>query len=268
MTTYNEFIYFKFKYGIFDNSIDSTYIIHMDNSNITLENIKQQLNKYKPTKKLFIYENKNLNKHSQKLSEKENNIDCYIKIFKHADKNNFENILILKNDFIFKRIILQEDINNINNFCINNKQNKFILSLGLLPIIYIPYNKYFNRVLLCSCIENEIYSKQMRIDLIKNKKNNNLSLYFQMNKYFYYKPLIFKIFENVKKIKNCNLLFQIENLIINLVKYSNKKIIPEKVYKFFYNFAFFFSIIFSLLIISIIYISINLFRKNYVQQYI
>ena len=44
----------NFKYGLFDNSLDCSYIIHLEGNTNRLNNIKKKLNKFKPTKKLFI----------------------------------------------------------------------------------------------------------------------------------------------------------------------------------------------------------------------
>ena len=42
----------KFKNGIFDESVDCTYIIHIEKKTQRLKNIKIQLHKYAPSKKI------------------------------------------------------------------------------------------------------------------------------------------------------------------------------------------------------------------------
>ena len=155
----------NFKNGIFDHSIDCSYIIHLEDNTNRLKNIKIQLNKFKPTRKIFIYNNKGFKKCKKNLYKQKTNYDIihsYIEIFKHAQLNNYNNIFIFEDDFILDRLFLKEDINNINNFCIENKHKKFTLSLGILPVLYYPKNYYFKNILLGVSMHNTIFSKNIR----------------------------------------------------------------------------------------------------------
>ena len=196
-----------FKYGLFDSFIDCTYIYTQNND--YLYNIKKQLNKFKPSKKLFIYIHKcSSKKYLTNQQSSNNTIDIYYNIFNHSFKNNYHHILILKDDFIFKRLILQEDISNIKDFIEKNEQHKFILSIGTFPIIYYMINKNFNKSLFSLNLGYNIYSKEMRNYLLKNKDKIDYYHNYDLliNKYFYKKTLIYTIFkqtenEKVNKIK-------------------------------------------------------------------
>lgn len=253
----------KFKHGIFDNSIDCTYIIHLEDNYKRLDNIKNQLNKYKPTKKVYIYVNKGFKKCKKNLIQQKSNfdiIDSYLNVFKHANKNNYNNILILEDDFIFKRVILQEDLNNINNFCNENKHKKFILSLGLLCVLYYPINKYINKSILSVGAHSIIYSKQIRINLLKNKDYINyisdfdVYLLFLRNKYFYYKPLVYQRFENTENQNNWPFYYFNKYVALKYLKFLNFEKEPEKAFKLHYQYCFICNIIFYICLLIGFYI--------------
>ncbi len=243
----------NFKYGLFDNSLDCSYIIHLEGNTNRLNNIKKQLNKFKPTKKLFIYNNKGFKKCKKDLYIQKTNydiIDSYLNIFQHANKNNYQNILILEDDFIFKRIILQEDIHNINKYCNLNKQKIFMLSLGLLPILYLPMDKYINKSLLTVGAHAIIYSKPMRNNLLNNRKSINYigdwDLYqlFVIHKYFYYKPLVYQRFEETENQSNWPLLVEIKYLAIKYIQFMDFKNKPEIAFENQYKIAFVIGLLF------------------------
>ena len=136
-----------FDKGIFDNSVDVTYIIHLEN-NGRLPNIMNQIEKCKPTKQVFILFNKgykNCNKSPDITSPLLDLVDSYLTIFKHASSNKYKNILIFEDDFEINKNIDNNDVISINNF-INNRNGKFIYYLGCIPFIIAPYdfNHYVN----------------------------------------------------------------------------------------------------------------------------
>lgn len=85
-----------------DTNVDVTYIIHLENSG-RYDNILKQLEKYKPTKIVYILLNKGFSKCNKTGIESSHAdlTDCYLQIFKHAHKQNFGNVLILEDDFVF-----------------------------------------------------------------------------------------------------------------------------------------------------------------------
>ena len=97
------FVKKQYTKGLFDTSVDVTYIITMVNSK-RINSVNEQLQKYKPTKNIYIVENKGFKNCKKILPEQKSSydlIDCFLQIFKHAEKENYNNILILEDDFIF-----------------------------------------------------------------------------------------------------------------------------------------------------------------------
>ena len=135
------------KKGIYDKSLDVTYIITMEDNKSRHRNIQNQLKKCKLTKITYIVLNKGFKKCQKNLIKNTTNYDlihCNLEIFKHSLKLGYNNILVLEDDFIIEdRILEKQHINNINYFFKNKKNNLFNLSLGSIPLINLPSNNYF-----------------------------------------------------------------------------------------------------------------------------
>ena len=79
---------------IFNNTIDATYIINLEN-NKRLNHIVNQLSQYHPTKLVYICFNKgftNCKKQDFIINAPYDLVDAFINIFKHAKLMNYNNI--------------------------------------------------------------------------------------------------------------------------------------------------------------------------------
>ena len=243
---------FIFDNPIFEDSIDATYIIHLEN-NGRLTHIMDQLSKYKPTKTTYICFNKgykNCKKKEFITNSTYDLVDANLNIFKHADLMNYNNILILEDDFIFSEEILnREHIGYINYFisCHNNKIFQYYL--GCVPFLLIPYD-YNNYRSLSTGAHSVIYSRKYR-EYILNVDQITITDWDLYNgtklfkyKYCYYKPLCYQLFtetENSKQWGKNTIFKDYANLYYYLIIYifnklnMNKK--PEPGFTYFYIFA-------------------------------
>jgi len=190
-----------YKDGLFNKTIDATYIIHLED-NGRLEYIMKQLEEYHPTNIVYIVFNKGFKKCKKAdyiINPPHDLVDANLNIFKHANNNNYDNILILEDDFIFNsEIKLEFHINNINNFLYNKKGTSFQYFIGALPWITLPYNIYNYILLLRGGMHSVIFSKKMR-EKILNKKHDCIHDWdeftnsFIFDKYLYYKPLCYQL---------------------------------------------------------------------------
>lgn len=210
-------IEYNFITGIFDKTIDATYIIHLEN-NGRIELVLKQLEEYKPTKKVYILYNKGYKKCYKKLSEYIPNldlVDCNITIFNHSKQNNYKNILILEDDFFFdKKIKNKNIIDDINNFLIKNDNKNFIYYPGCIPIFSIPieFNSYKSH--FTGTAHSCIFSKKSINYILENQykflnKNSflwdlELSSDNNIKKYHYTIPLCYQIFPVTDNQKNWN----------------------------------------------------------------
>jgi hypothetical protein len=113
----------NYESGFFDNCVDATYVIHLEN-NGRLNHINKQLEQFQPTKKVYIAINKGFKNCNKKLIEQvsyQDLTDAFLQCFKHANERNYNNILILEDDFIFNPEI--KDSKNINSLNSSNGGN-------------------------------------------------------------------------------------------------------------------------------------------------
>ena len=270
MTHCYKFNELNFKYGIYDNSIDVTYILTLKKSP-KIKNIQKQLTHTKPSKKIFIVVNEGFKKCPKKLLIQNTTYDImhsYIEIFKHAQKKNYQNILILEDDFIFdKEIHFLKNTTKINDFCNKHKKKNFILSLGSLPFIIFPYNDFFYKSIISTGTQSMIYSRQFidktLMNIQKVKKIHDWDYYTNttFNRYLFHIPLITQIFNETENQKNWDSLFGLKYIFLYFIKKNKLNIKSQPGFDNFYFYSKIISISLVLLCIFIIYLLFHLGRN-------
>ena len=248
--------------GLLDNCVDATYIIYLEGNEERKSNIKNQLGKFQPTKNIHILNNKGFKKCKKKLKEqspKYDLIDCFIQVFKHAEEKNYNNILILEDDFQFNEKIKTPFIKNQLSDFINNQSkinSNFIYLLGCIPYLQIP-SLFFNhkRVLISTGTHASIYSKNFRNKLLEeNQENiNDWDLYTNFEcpntfRYIYKEPLCYQLFYETDNFNSWDNAYNLKYILMNIFKTLNMDKNPEPGFSFFYLLSefFFFLIIFLL----------------------
>lgn len=267
-----EFQNIKFENGLFDKTVDATYVINLV-GNGRYDNVIMQINEYKPTSEVFILFNqgfKKCNKSKHIIYPADDLNDAFLQIFRHANDKNYENILILEDDFIFtEEIKNKKHINSINNFLKKKQGTDFIYYLGCLPYLMLPNitnSKHFN-ILQSGGMHSVIYSKKIRLNIMDNYKDilfkykdwdfnaNKLK-----NRYGYYKCLCYQLFpetENSKYWGNSNpilyFLGKISKIIIKILKLDIKTEPGTSIiYAFSQSIIFILAIIFIYLVVIIL----------------
>jgi len=195
--------------GVFNKSIDATYVMHLE-GNGRLDTIKNQLKICHPTNIIYIVYDKGFKKCKKNIENQSEVYDivyCYTKIFKHAEQNNFSNVLILEDDFIFNPEIKNtEHALHINKFINDHKDEEFVYSLGMIPVLNYSYDKYTKRIILGGALHATVYSNKAQKNIIKNlnRASNNPEVYimFNIKWYMYYKPLCYQLFPITNNSKN------------------------------------------------------------------
>ena len=212
--------------GMFDNYIDMVYILATDNK----DNIMNQINKYKPHKKILIQYSINSNKLDKQLEINK----AYYNVFLNALKHNYKNIIIFEDDFMFDYNINQLIVDDIGNFIKNN--NYHIYHLGSLFHISIPSISMHLKSYYITSSHGVIYNRDYVYHYIKKYehgfkiKNDKVWLDLNIIKYTYYKPLCFQIINKNKKIfgkvielfnlnKNPNPGYKIFNIISLIISF-------------------------------------------------
>jgi len=189
-----------FDKGIFDRSTDATYIIHLE-GNGRYDTFMKQLDKYHPTKLVYIVFNKGYKKCKKNLKielPRYDLVDAFLNIFKHATKNEYKNILILEDDFIFNDLVLDTVVQTrVNSFIKDRGDTSFIYLLGTLPFFQVPYDNYHSYV-KSGGTHSVIYSKKFIEETLKRDQSLINDWDFDSNlkvdRFTYYKPLCYQTF--------------------------------------------------------------------------
>ena len=238
INTCYKFKQYNFNDGIFKNTVDATYIIHLENET-RFKHIMDQLSIYHPTDIVYICFNEGYKKCKKQdfiIDPPSDLIDAFITIFKHAKNMNYNNILILEDDFMFsKEILNKKHINNINDFLIKHNDDNFCYLLGCLPFFMIPYNSHTYQFLISGGMQSVIYSKKNRnkilnVDQIKINDWDEYNNWNFINNYCYYKPLCYQLFGETE---NSNYWGQNNNFIIKKIVLTSLKLLKylHKVFK-------------------------------------
>tara|TARA_B100000795_G_C22794747_1_gene438784 strand:+ start:631 stop:1440 length:810 start_codon:yes stop_codon:yes gene_type:complete len=253
---------FKYNNSIFSKSIDATYIIHLEGNNNRYNNIVNQLKKFKPTNIVYILYNKGWNncvKDKYITNTSKDLIDCNINIFQHANKNNYNNILILEDDFIFDSKINQtNNINNINKFLLKKINKSFTFYLGTIPFLFIPYNFNIYKGLINIYTHSVVFSKKYRNEVLKyNYKDINcwdlFQNYYNKNKYYYNIPLCYQLVEKTDNSNNWNMPKKIKSFYLNFAYLFDAHNNPSKFFYIFYIISYLIIFIITIICVIIIY---------------
>ena len=245
----NDCYYFElynYNDGLLSNFVDATYVIHLIN-NGRINDIKYKINTTHTTNILYIVYNKgyrNCTKEKYVISTVQDLIDVNFEIFKHAKIHNYNNILVLEDDYIFSDEIKNKNNINIIKKFIKNKIN-FQYYLGCLPILTIPNNIYNYKIVLGGAAHSVIYSKYNR-ELILNTIQSQLYDWDICNIlsypcYTFHKPLCYQIFPITENQLNWIKIFNnsyINNILSKIARFGiillKLNIQPEPGFSFLY----------------------------------
>lgn len=253
----------NYTHGIFN--VDATYIIHLEN-NGRYEHIENQLTQFTPSNKVYILINKGYKckKNTDIYNSVLDLVDAYLTIFNDAKLKNYENILILEDDFIFdERVKNHYHKDNVNKFIKTHNNSNYIFILGCVPLFQVPYNSTTYKGIGLGT-HSIIYSKSIIDKIIKDtNKINDWDYYLKKShfwdNYIYYTPLCYQLFPDTENKSS----WGIHNPILYILSYFLKIIIKiigldksiEPGYTIFYIFS-------KLLFFVLIYL-IYKFYKSY-----
>tara|TARA_B100001287_G_scaffold173409_1_gene146048 strand:+ start:34 stop:897 length:864 start_codon:yes stop_codon:yes gene_type:complete len=190
------------------NSIDATYIIHLE-GNGRLQHIESQLEKYHPSNQVYIVFNKGYKKCEKILKKQATTFDlkdAYLNVFQHSIDNNHKTILILEDDFIFNTDIKTEN-RYVDEFIIQNREKPFVYYLGCLPVLNVPVSIRHQRMFWGLTTHACIYTSNVKQILIDNADSVDdwdiyLNIQFHVSRYRYINPLCYQTFPRTENRDN------------------------------------------------------------------
>lgn len=198
--------------GLFDSSIEHTYILTLVNSHRTQKAL-DQIHYYKPTSQYTVFYNKGFRMCSKNLYLQNSIHDinhAYYSLFKHSLSKNEKTILILEDDFVFDPQILSRPIyDELNDFMMHHDYDMY--SFGMLPFFTLPclptvrhYRVLFGAGAHC-IVYKDSFMKQYIIDYENNKMTTSIDLYWnqmRFKKYMFHKPLCYQPLSDTENKRN------------------------------------------------------------------
>ena len=216
----------NYKDGLFDDFIEATYILTMENSD-RRKDYMYQLEQFKPSSVVHIFHNKGFKKCEKKLNDKviENSVNdiihAYKNAFTHAKKSGYKNILILEDDFIFSHLLKQNYIiKRIEKMYKHLENSSSAFLLGCLPQISFYY-PYYYRYILSSAGAHAIMYNEKSINNILNNIDSfsdyDFSYKFYVNCYCYKEPLVYQLVSETENRNNWGMNIPIIGTIIGII---------------------------------------------------
>jgi hypothetical protein len=260
--------------GMFEECVDATYVIHLE-GNGRYDSIQKQLREYHPTNTVYIVFNKgykNCKKDDHIKLPAQDLTNAFLEIFKDAKIKNYNNILILEDDFMFNEKIKESfHQKNISVFLKDNENTDIQYLLGCIPYFKVPYIFNTNHCINVVSTGSHacVYTKSNREKILKEKEENikDWDTYncFNSRRYGYYTPVCYQLFPETENSKNWGyetFLFSILAIIPKKIfKWLNLDTQVEPGYSFFYLFSNIMFYIVLFIIFYTIYRVLNYFAK-------
>lgn len=194
-----EFEEINYDSGFLDKSVDATYVIHLI-GNGRLESVQQQINEKNPSKTTYILYNSGYKsglKSDYIKTPAQDLVDAFIIIFKHSKDNNYKNILILEDDFVFSKNI-ESHTNIINEFIKTKNDERFIYLMGCVPVNSAKYDENHRKRINSIGTHGIIYSDKFITKTLEKRLKNisdwDLFTNKEKNAYMYKNALIYQPF--------------------------------------------------------------------------
>lgn len=267
--------------GMFDSFVDATYIITMEG----LDRGKQlykKLKEFNPTRTVFISHNKGFKKCNKILYEQKipfDVINSYHNVFYHSHKNNFNNILLLEDDYEFDLTLTTRTIvNHIKDFFYKHQNETFFYNIGAIPPLFLPIliDNYHYMGIQTLPNHSVIYTRKVQNDILYNIINPNEKVKFfdswlskKYRGYFYKYPICYQTFPSTEQSSEWKLPlwdYYVSPIVkyIKLDKHANPGF--QHAYRIAMGINYFlftlFSIILLLIVLNIVYIMI--YKKSFV----
>jgi len=254
--------------GLFNESIDATYILHLE-GNGRLDDIEKQLKIYHPTNTVYIMFNKGFKRCKKDLKAQTSMydiVDANREAFTHARTNNYSNILVLEDDFIFSPNINDtKHLTYLNNFLQKYKDQAFIYHLGAIPFLVVPIDTYTyytaSAGMHCAIFTKSAREKLLRADM--NKIDDwDMFLLTNITRYAYYMPLCNQLFTQTENKANWGQSYIVATITNNAIQYLGLDRSPEPGTTILYIIAKIISTLMFLFVLWFIYYVIVYFKLH------
>jgi len=196
------------------NHVDAVYIIYLKGNETRLQNIYKQLETFYICNTVYILHNDGIkcDKGIPDNIPPLDLIDCYYTCFEDASDKNYENILILEDDFILAECMktvtsTNFHMNIIMQFIKEREESPVSYRIGCLPVVLLPGSVDFHHYLgVMTGTHAVVYNKYFRTHLLNHIpqttiKDWDVHCNFQPESITYHTPLCYQLFPKTENSK-------------------------------------------------------------------
>jgi len=222
--------------------VDAAYIIHLE-GNGRLDSVKEQMAKHAIAPTVHLVFNKGYNDPKKKLPSRTTThdiVDAYKYVFRDAEQQDYNNVLVLEDDFFFRPDLAEADVGVVNQFLQRRKKQRFVYHLGCIPALMVPVDAQGNYLVACSSTHASVYSRSVRSHVLRYTGAINdwdWYLTFQSLRYAYTKPLIYQLYPETENSKNWMPVFGFTFFVKLWIKILKLDVQPEPGYAIIYTVA-------------------------------
>ena len=236
-------------------AIDATYILTMETSQ---REYRKNIMRARPTSTIHIQYNKGFKNCKKSLCEEKSHYDIADAVnnaFEDAKARGYGNILVLEDDFFFRRDVGKRDADHISDFLIKNKSIFDCYSLGCIPTVAVPVSMHHLRILQFGGAHAMVFSTKMREDYMGRYAEDRCvtghvdMFYWRKYKvYGYIRPIAYQLFPATENMSNWPLFGRV---LIRLMPTIEKRAEP------WYSICYVLSVFPALLAVAVIAYAIS-----------
>jgi len=173
--------------GLLD--VDAAYVLHLV-GNGRLDTVRGELARRRPARVVHFVHNP-----GSQLRPAADIVEAYRYIFRHAQTQQYESILVLEDDFTWGRVT-QDDGDRVSAFVKRHAARPFVYHLGCLPAMMMPVGGGAFWTLGCGT-HASIYTKPCRERVLKRTRpirDWDMYLFFHVVRLAYTKPLCHQLY--------------------------------------------------------------------------
>jgi hypothetical protein len=170
-------------------NVSAAYVLHLD-GNGRLPALRAELERRRPARVVHVVHNP-----GSMLPPAADIVEAYKYIFRHAQTQGYDTVLVLEDDFTWGRVTAT-DAANVDAFLARNAHRQLVYHLGCLPALMLPAGSGSYLTLGCGT-HASIYTKTCRewvLGYTKKIRDWDMFLFFHFFRYAYGRPLCYQLY--------------------------------------------------------------------------
>ena len=182
--------------GLF--SVDAAYVIHLEN-NGRFPQLTRELEARHPANVVHILFNPGYKKMAKELPQQSpahDLVHAYKHVFKDAREKGYDRVLVLEDDFMFRKDLKSSDVAQVNSYLEAHTNRRMMYQLGCIPGLMVPVGGSTFLTVACgthACV----YTQKLRDHVLEHKgyiRDWDFFMTFHSLRFAYSIPLCYQLY--------------------------------------------------------------------------